>query len=249
MDIEIIKTPLSEIEYMRVQFLHEKEFQFVHNKCHLYGWADTYLFRVEGVNAGYGSVWGADDRGNRDCIFEFYLIEPYRRLGGLIFKKFCDLPAITKLEAQTNDLFQSTLVFQYGTQIQPEAILFEDDYRTNLSVEGAMFRKATTADREKMGEDDSEFIVEYKTEIAAFGGLMLNYNHPFADIYMAVKENFRQLGLGSFIVQELKKVAYLNGRVPAARCNVRNEISKATLLKAGLKVCGILINARVASKL
>ncbi|MES1219062.1 MAG: GNAT family protein, partial [Bacteroidota bacterium] len=53
-----------------------------------------------------------------------------------------------------------------------------------------------------------------------------------------VNEKYRQRGFGTFIVQELKKEAYLMGRVPAARCNINNTISKATLLKAGFKVCG-----------
>jgi len=56
-----------------------------------------------------------------------------------------------------------------------------------------------------------------------------------------VKENFRQKGFGSLIVQELKKEAYRIGRVPAARCNIKNKISKATLLKAGFRVCGNIL--------
>ena len=43
------------------------------------------------------------------------------------------------------------------------------------------------------------------------------------------------------IVQELKKEAYHIGRVPAARCNVKNYISRLTLMKAGLRPCGFLL--------
>jgi GNAT superfamily N-acetyltransferase len=243
MKIEIFKTELSKIQQFRVQFLHENKFQFIHNKCHLYGWADTYIFYADETAVGYGSVWGAHERSARDCIFEFYVIRPYRNIASVIYSQFCKTPGIAHLEAQTNDLLLSTLLFEYGKNIEAEAILFEDDFNTGYAVNGAGFRKATDEDRKKMGDDDSEYIIEYKGEIAASGGLMLNYNMPYADIYMNVKEPFRGHGLGTLIVQELKKEAYLLGRVPAARCNIRNSISKSTLLKAGFRVCGVLLNA------
>lgn len=74
---------------------------------------------------------------------------------------------------------------------------------------------------------------------------MLNYNFPYADIYMQVNEPFRRKGLGSFLVQELKAEAYRIGRVPAARCNIDNKISKATLLKAGFKICGFRLKGNI----
>jgi ribosomal protein S18 acetylase RimI-like enzyme len=74
---------------------------------------------------------------------------------------------------------------------------------------------------------------------------MLNYNKPYADIYMEVKPSFRRRGFGSLMVQELKKIIYQIGRVPAARCNINNSISKATLLKAGFKVCGAILKGYI----
>jgi RimJ/RimL family protein N-acetyltransferase len=242
MNIEILKTALENILSMRIQFLHENKFQFIHHKCHMYGWADTYLFLVDGVQAGYGSVWGAKDRKDRDCIFEFYLIKPYRALAGKIYSQFYSLPGIRFLEAQTNDLLLSTLFLQHAKNIQPEAILFEDEFVPRFTIDGAFFRKATEADRAKLGKDDSEYIVEYNGEIAATGGLLLNYNMPYADVYMATNEKHRGKGFGTFMVQELKRTAYLMGRVPAARCNIQNEVSKATLLKAGFEICGVLMH-------
>ena len=40
-------------------------------------------------------------------------------------------------------------------------------------------------------------------------------------MFMEVKEEHRGKGYGVFVVQELKKQAYLKGRVPAARCNIK----------------------------
>ena len=78
-------------------------------------------------------------------------------------------------------------------------------------------------------------------EPVATGGFVRNYNFPYIDMFMEVKEEHRGKGYGVFVVQELKKEAYLKGRVPAARCNINNKASKATLLKAGLKVCGCIL--------
>ena len=99
-----------------------------------------------------------------------------------------------------------------------------------------------------MNDGDGDHVLEWDGEILAHGGLMLNYNIPFADIYMHVKEPFRGMGLGVLIVQELKKLAYDIGRVPAARCSINNRVSKATLLKAGLKICGHRLKGEIKRK-
>jgi GNAT superfamily N-acetyltransferase len=69
---------------------------------------------------------------------------------------------------------------------------------------------------------------------------------PFADLYIEVNEVYQRKGLGSFFIQELKKECYRNGRVPAARCSIDNAASKATLLKAGLKIAGYMLLGIVA---
>ena len=74
---------------------------------------------------------------------------------------------------------------------------------------------------------------------------MLNYNFPYADIYMEVKENYRGRGYCGLIVQELKKLVYAQGRVPAARCNIKNQLSKSCLQKAGFKPCGFLLKGEI----
>ena len=65
--------------------------------------------------------------------------------------------------------------------------------------------------------------------IVATGGILTHYNPPYGDLYMEVDPAHRRQGLGSFLIQELKRTAYATGRVPAARCNVANTASRATL--------------------
>ena len=95
------------------------------------------------------------------------------------------------------------------------------------------------------GEPKGDYLIEVNGEIVATGGFLLHYNKPFADLYMEVNEQHRKKGFGSFLLQEVKKECYLNGRLPAARCNITNPASKATLLRAGLKVVGYMLKGDV----
>jgi GNAT superfamily N-acetyltransferase len=81
--------------------------------------------------------------------------------------------------------------------------------------------------------------------VIATGGFMLHYNHPFADLYMEVRPDCRRRGIGSSVIQELKRECYLAGRVPAARTSIQNVASRSTLCKAGLRVCGFMLIGEV----
>ena len=75
----------------------------------------------------------------------------------------------------------------------------------------------------------------------ATGGFLTHYNPPFADLFMEVEQSHRRKGAGGYLVQELTKECYLGGRVPAARCNLENQPSRATLTKAGFRDCGFML--------
>jgi RimJ/RimL family protein N-acetyltransferase len=129
---------------------------------------------------------------------------------------------------------------KFATNTSAEAILFADDHETNLIVDGASIEQ-----KDQPNPDDRQYVIRYQGNVAGAGGFMLNYNFPYADIYYEIHEDYRRKGLGSYFVQELKKEIYRMGRVPAARCNVTNAISKATLLKAGFVVCGLRVNGDI----
>lgn len=242
MEIKIIKTGLEEVRPFRVLFLHESNFQFIFNKCHEYGWADTYIFFINGAKIGYGSVWGRNKREDRDAIFEFYIIKPFRKFANTVFPKFHAASGAPFIECQSNDLLLSAMLYEYAQNISAEAILFEDHFQTHFNIPDVIFQKKETED---VRNDNCQYILKQNGEEVASGGLMLNYNMPYADIYYEVNENHRQKGFGSLMVQELKNEAYLMGRVPAARCNISNKISNATLTKAGFAVCGYRLNGEI----
>ena len=245
MALSIEKTGLKEIQDLRTLFLEERKFQFVLNKCHDYGWADTYLFVMDGKKIGYGSVWGSAQRTDRDTIFEFYILEPYLKFAQLVFLRLQMSSGAIYIECQSNDQLLASMLYEYAADINTEAILFEDRLETGYAISDVVFRKPVETDQ--MGTDDSDYVLALKDEVVASGGLMLNYNPPYADIYMQVKAAFRHRGFGSLMVQELKKLAYGLGRIPAARCNINNPVSRATLIKAGFEVCGYRLKGKVKS--
>lgn len=232
MDIKVVKATLEDIQELRTLFLQENNFQFVLNKCHLYGWADTYLFLMNDLKIGYGAIWGQSNRADRDAIFEFYIIPAYRKFSAAFFSEFHALTGAAYIECQSNDLLLSALLYEHSQQINAEAILFEDHFQTNFIIQDTILIESNYQ------HDNREYVLKEGNELVATGGLMLNYNVPYADLYYEVNEPYRQKGLGSLMIQELKRAAYLMGRIPAARCNIKNSISKTTLLKAGFKVCG-----------
>jgi GNAT superfamily N-acetyltransferase len=242
MQLQITKTTSADIKEFRKLFLHENNFQFVFDKCHYYGWADAYTFMANGTTIGYGSVWGTDKREDRDTIFEFYVLPPYRKYNSSIFHQFIIASAPKLIECQSNDPLLTAMLYEFAKNIFAEAILFEEHVETSLHIPSVQFSRKP--EDENPVHFDGYYLMQ-NGEIVANGGFLINYNFPYADIYMDVKENCRQQGLGSLIVQELKKEIYRMGRVPAARCGINNNASKATLIKAGLQPCGFRLKGEI----
>ena len=246
MSFELRKTGLEEVKPLRARFLKENNFQFVHNKCHLYGWADTWLMTKEGQEMGYGSVWGSEKREARDTIFEFYLLPQFRDQSHWAYQELIKATGVNLLECQSNDRYHSALFFSYAREIRVDAILFEDDRPTSLPLGGLIFGK--NVEEVTNPSDSGMYELKEGDQILARGGFLSNYNFPFSDIYMEVAEEHRGKGYASLIVQELKKEIYRQGRVPAARCNPANPASRSSLIRAGFRVCGALLTGKVGEK-
>ncbi|HTF20753.1 MAG TPA: hypothetical protein VK658_21920 [Chryseolinea sp.] len=240
--INVSRCKQDDIQGLRTLFLNEMKAQFIHDKCHLYGWSDDYLFRVDGISVGYGCIWGIDRRQDRDTIFEFFILPGYRHHQRLFMQELIRVSGVTNLECQTNDPNTSKVFFENATCIEVQSILFNDSFSTHWSIPGLKLENKTSA-QELSRELKLELTMQ--DDIVGSGGLMLNYNLPFADVYVDVPELHRRQGYGSFIVQEAKRMAYAMGRVPAARCRVSNIISKGMLSRAGFRPCGYWLLGKV----
>ena len=244
---EVAKTKLENILYLRDLFLQENNFQIRYNARHERGWTDSYLITYNGQNIGYGSVAGFENHTDRNDVFEFYIIPTFRRLAPVAFIELLQASKSIYMECQTNDVLLTQLVYEYGQNIKTGTVLLGEHTTTALSANNAIFRKRTDADTlfEHKAEPEGAYVLELNNRVIATGDFLLHYNIPFADLYMEVEESYCKQGYGSYLIQELKKECYLHGRVPAARTGTNNTASRATLIKAGLKVVGYMLSAEV----
>lgn len=236
-----VKAELKDILALRGLFLQETNFQIRYNACHERGWTDSYLLKIDGLDVGYGSIKG-QERNDRDTIFEFYVIPPFRKYSSPLFKQLISASHARYIECQSNDRLLSGMLYEFSRDIRSDVVLFEQHSVTEYKIPDSVVRPRCPDDRifEHKVEGVGDYVLEVKGEIVATGGFMLHYNLPFADLYMEVRNDCRRRGYGTFILQELQKECYLAGRVPAARCQVKNVASRAALLKSGLRICGFM---------
>lgn len=247
MNIEVIRAGAEEIAPLRDLHRQEMNCQIVHDSFLRRGFTDPYLLRVEGRVAGYGLV---ANRYDPDTVDEFHLFPAHRASAQPLFRRLLEASGATRIRAQTNDRMMLIMLYDCATNIDAEAILFEDGYTTHLTCLAGTFRKVTEADREPIREaqldTDAEWIIESEGIPVAAGGVLCHYNPPYGDLYMEVRDSQRRRGFGSYMVQELKRVAYESGKRPAARCNPANAASRNTMQKAGLLPCGRILVGDVA---
>jgi GNAT superfamily N-acetyltransferase len=241
------KVRLQDIEIFRSLFLREFNHQLRYYACHERGWSDSYLLLNNGEAVGYGLVKGKNNLTDRDAIFEFYLMPPFRKEAHRYFSELVKTSGATFIESQSNDVFLTNLLNEFASDVKSDVILFEDKTTTQLDGTGVLFRKRLESDLifEHKLEPAGDYVLEWQGAIIATGGFMLHYNQPFADLYMEVDEPHQRKGFGAYLVQELKKECYRAGRVPAARCSIQNNASRNTLLKAGMVVCSLMLEGKI----
>jgi GNAT superfamily N-acetyltransferase len=217
--------------------LHRREMncQIVHDSFPRRGLSDAYVIAADSEIVGYGCVDNKFDPGTVD---EFFVTPSYRGWALSLFRGILDATGARRIRAQTNDRLLLLMLYDCATAIAVENLLFADALTTALPCpEGTLHRKPG---------DEEEWHLVVGDAIAATAGLLFHYNPPFADVYMEVDQRFRRRGFGSYIVQEVKRVAYALGKIPAARCNADNAASRRTLERAGMLPCGRILRGEVA---
>jgi GNAT superfamily N-acetyltransferase len=248
MTIAVQKVALDSILPLRALFLQEANHQVRHNSRHERGWSDSYLLVIDGQKVGYGSIMGREIK-DRDTVFEFFVVPSFRNRASNLFQHLITAAKPAFVECQSNDQLLSAMLFEFTRDISAGAILFEEHSVTNLALPGGVVRPKQEADQIFVHtvEPVGEYVAELNGEVIATGGFMLHYNHPFADLYMEVREDYRRRGIGSFLLQEVKRECYLAGHIPAARTSFGNFASRACLSRAGLRVSGFMLTGEVST--
>lgn len=248
MDVSLV--PSEEVRPLRELYRREMDCQIILDSWHGRGWTDSYVFRLDGRVVGYGLVGGvrADPK---DTITEFYVTPAHRAAALLLFRRLAAVGRAKSIEVQTNDRLLTLMLYDCASNIESQAVLFHDSLTTALVVPNVTFRRFAESDEGRIFphsvEPVGDWVIEAEGEVAATGGILFHYNVPYGDIFMEVAEPFRRRGYGSYLVQELKRMCYEMGKVPAARCSPSNGASRATLQKAGLLPCARLLTGTISA--
>jgi len=234
----ITPVEVADILPWRELYREEMNCQIVHDSLHgRAGWTQSYLIELGGGATGYGSIAVGGPWVGTRTIFEFYVVERQR---SRVFEGFELLKAgsgADAIETQTNDVMLTAMLHTWGHDVVSEKIIFEDKLTTTYRAPGVVLRE-----REPEGD---WMLLEEGGEIAATGGILYHYNRPYGDIWMEVAEPFRQRGLGTCLVQELKRICREGGSEPCARCDTGNVASRRTLQKAGFVPCAHMLHGRL----
>ncbi len=254
MELSTKAARVEDILSLREIFRQEMNCQIVHDSLHSReGWTQPYLFTAGGAAVGYGSIAVGGPWKDKPTVFEFYVLPEHRSRVFDLFGALLTASRAIAIETQTNDALLTVMLHTFAQNVTSEKILFHDKLTTAFSPPGAVFRPAASADAAQILshqlDSAADWVVVVEGKIAATGGILFHYNRPYGDIYMTVAEPFRRRGLGSFLVQELKRVCYERGNIPAARCNPTNIASRKTLQKAGFVPCGHILTGSVSLEL
>jgi GNAT superfamily N-acetyltransferase len=231
-------------------YRQEMNCQIRHDAHHGRGFTSIYLVRYQDSIAGYGCVGDSDTRGT-EVVSEFYVTPPYRAQALPLFRSLLAHSGATRVSAQTNDRLLALLLYDCcrPDSITSDVILFEDSAVTALPAPPGVtvWRVPVEEPPTSLQHGREDAVAELDGETVGTGGFMCHYNPPYGDVYMEVVEAHRGKGIGSYLVQEIKRACYETGRRPSARCNATNVASRRTLQKAGFLPCARLLEGTVAS--
>jgi GNAT superfamily N-acetyltransferase len=250
MSIESRPAELREIEGLRDIYRHEMNCQVIHDSIHSRpGWSHEYLLIDDGTKVGYGSIAVGGPWHENPTVYEFFVLRQHRSRVFDLFECLLASSQATMIETQSNAPLLAVMLNAFAREVSSESILFHDKFTTALRPDGAVFRRSTADDAHAISQQQldsgAKWLVAVEGAVAANGDILFHYNRPYGDIYMQVAEPFRRRGLGAYVVQELKRVCYEGGSIPAARCNPTNVASRKTLQKAGFVPCGHILNGKV----
>jgi GNAT superfamily N-acetyltransferase len=252
MPVTAHRVELRDIEGMRDIYRHEMNCQIIHDSIHARpGWTHEYLLTEGGARVGYGSVAVAGPWQAQPAVYEYFVLPQHRERMFDLFLALLTASGATVIETQSNDPLLTVMLHTFAPAVASESILFHDKVTTAYAPPDAAFRSVRPEDGAQIAEQEldpgAKWLVAVGGVVAAAGDILFHYNRPYGDIYMKVGASFRRRGLGTYLVQELKRVCYEGGSVPAARCNPKNVASRQTLQRAGFVPCGHILKGAVSA--
>ena len=237
--ISVRQVPLQDITAMREAFRAEMNCQIVHDSIHhRRGWTLEFALAERDNVVGYASLAVDGPWRNKPTFYELH-VAPERRCRVFeLFEAFLSATQPKAFEVQSSDALTTTMALTFARDIATERVVFRDSCTTSHVIPGATLRCVTPAEDVQTAiavrQGGAEWLLEVGGTVVGKGGILFHYNAPYGDIYMEVNEEFRRRGFGTYLVQELKRLCYELGGIPAARSDPTNAVSHRTLQKAGL---------------
>jgi GNAT superfamily N-acetyltransferase len=235
---------------LRERYCAEMRCQIIFYQIHARaGWTETFALHADGALAGFGTKAIGGPWREGPTIIEFFISPEQRSHVFRLFDALLVETGVRYIETQSNGTLLAHMLHTWSRDVTTESILFEDKFATDLPANGATVRQVTPeaeihmAMERRSGGGDWQLVVDHET--FGQGGILFHYNHPYGDIHMEITEPFRRRGLGSYLVQELKRACRALGAIPAARCNPDNLAFRYTLQKAGFVPCGHLLTGSI----
>jgi GNAT superfamily N-acetyltransferase len=243
-------TELDRIAPLRARVSEGARCQIVRYSILPRGLAQPWALLFDDEIAGYAGVW-ADHFPGR--IMELFLLPEHAVHAARLLRELVRVSGAGEIEWQSNLPAMAGIAESVATDVRTEHLLFCEPPALDADPVGdrerprpngaEVVRREDVPERE--GDPEGPWVVVHDGRIVAAGGILTHYNAPYGDLYMAVAEDARRRGFGSFLVRELRRVALAQGLVPSARCGPANEASRRTLVRAGLQECGRLLSGRI----
>ncbi|HXE56047.1 MAG TPA: GNAT family N-acetyltransferase [Tepidisphaeraceae bacterium] len=245
MGLAISPASAAELAPWRERRAAEASGPFVSDRTHQReGWSQGYLLSEDGATVGYGALLVGHIWQGQRLIFQFYLELEYRDRANDIFEALAEATQATGIRGKTDDPQLAPFLGRAGGEVWVEKLLFQNRAATAFPAPNCRFRALPPEEASRVFEHKREpvgnWALERDGEVVATGSCPLQPSRKFGELSYEVARSFRRQGLGTYLVQELKRVTRESDAIPCARCDPDNEASRRTLLKAGLAVCGDL---------
>ena len=236
--ISVRQVKPNELIVMREAHRAEQNCQIVHDSIHSRrGWTREFVIAEGERVVAYASLAVDGPWRDKPTLYEVYVVPDRRSRAFAFFEALLEATRPPAFEVQSSDLLLTALTLTFAREIATEKVVFRDDSTTAHALPGATLRCLTPAAeiRHAIAEraGGGEWALEVDGTMVGKGGILFHYNPPYGDIYMEINDPNRRRGLGSYLVQELKRLCRELGGIPGARCDPTNAPSRRTLQRAG----------------
>ncbi|AUS08786.1 hypothetical protein C1X05_07970 [Laceyella sacchari] len=217
------------------------------------GNANNWAIHYEGKVVGYFCT----DEESR--LLQFYIMPPYQSHYRTIFVQLIEQIGISSAFASTIEPLYLSLCLDFHNKVHVKSYLFTDLHAVQLppfALQPVIFRLASHDELTHLErfykeyiEGDGSWIHDFLQERISQMQLYALYHDdtllgtgeciesktqpPYADIGIVVNKQFRNRGIGTYILNRLKHQCYKSSLKPICSCTAENIASRKAIEKAG----------------